>query len=141
MNYPQHSPESTPDREPFAVAATVPDGAVQEAERSALAMHQDPSLIRQNNTSKMGRGLEWVRPSDLIAAHSARLAGHGLNLQTDLAQRVRQLPHRASTAKRRGRPVTPSDREVTVFDSFDVFDTSATSSQAVRNRTAGLGFR
>lgn len=141
MNDTQRSPESAPDREPFVVAATVPEGAVLEAERSALAMHQDPSLIRQNSTSKIGRGLEWVRPSDLIAAHSARLAGHGLNLQTDLARRVRDLPHRARTARQQARAVTTTDQESTVFDSFDVFNTSATSSQAVRNRTAGLGFR
>lgn len=140
MNDTPFPTESIPDQEPF-IAATVPAGAVQDAERSALAMHQDPSLIRQNATSKIGRGLEWVRPSDLIAAHSAKLAGHGLNLQTDLAYRVRHLPHRASTARQQSRIITQPGQDTTVFDSFNVFSTPATSPQAVRNRTAELGFR
>lgn len=140
MNDTPFPPESVPDQEPF-IAATVPAGAVQEAEGSALAMHQDPSLIRQSTTSKVGHGLEWVRPSDLIAAHSARLAGRGFNFQADLAYRVRHLPLRARTARQQSRMITQPVQETTVFDSFNVFCTSATSPQAVRNRTAELGFR
>ncbi|MBL3690489.1 hypothetical protein D3226_11045 [Leucobacter chromiireducens subsp. chromiireducens] len=104
-------------------------------------MHQDPSLIRQSATSKVGRGLEWVRPSDLIAANSAKLAGRGLNFQADLAYRARHLPHRARAARQQSRMITRPGQDTTVFDSFNVFSTSITSPQAVRNRSAELGFR
>ena len=44
------------------IVSAVAGGAVQDAERSALAVHQDPSLVRPHPNSKVGRGLEWVRP-------------------------------------------------------------------------------
>ena len=36
-----------------------------------------------------GRGVEWVRPTDLIARHSAHAAGRGLDFQAELARRTR----------------------------------------------------
>ncbi len=41
----------------------------------------DPSAYR-------GRGVEWVRPTDLIARGSSRLAGAGINFQTELRRRT-----------------------------------------------------
>lgn len=35
-----------------------------------------------------GRGVEWVRPTDLIARHSAHAAGRGLDFQAELARRT-----------------------------------------------------
>ena len=41
----------------------------------------DPSAYR-------GRGVEWVRPTDLIARGSSRVAGAGINFQTELRRRT-----------------------------------------------------
>ena len=35
------------------------------------------------------RGVEWVRPTDLIARHSASLSGRGIDFETELARRAR----------------------------------------------------
>lgn len=35
------------------------------------------------------RGVEWVRPTDLIARHGAGLAGRGLDFEVELARRTR----------------------------------------------------
>lgn len=36
------------------------------------------------------RGVEWVRPTDLLARHGARLAGNGIDFQSGMAYRSRQ---------------------------------------------------
>ena len=41
----------------------------------------DPTVYR-------GRGVEWVRPTDLIARGSSRVAGAGINFQTELRRRT-----------------------------------------------------
>ncbi len=55
-----------------------------EAVRAAQVARDDKqhAIVR-------GRGVEWVRPTDLIARHSAHAAGRGLDLQAELARRTR----------------------------------------------------
>ncbi|HWV50627.1 MAG TPA: hypothetical protein VN035_14330 [Microbacterium sp.] len=36
------------------------------------------------------RGVEWVRPTDLLARHGARLAGNGIDFQAGISYRSRQ---------------------------------------------------
>lgn len=53
------------------------------------------------------RGVEWVRPTDLIARQSAALAGRGIDLHTELARRTRTLTTagaRTAAARMRGLP-------------------------------------
>jgi hypothetical protein len=72
-------PEETRDRpEPVEVTST------PEAVRAAQVARDDKqhALVR-------GRGVEWVRPTDLIARHSAHAAGRGLDFQAELARRTR----------------------------------------------------
>ncbi len=38
---------------------------------------------------QVGRGVEWVRPADLLARHSATVAGRGIHFQTALSQKTR----------------------------------------------------
>ncbi len=45
-----------------------------------------------------GRGVEWVRPTDLAARGSARVAGAGINFQSELRRRT----HEATLARVRG---------------------------------------
>ena len=72
-------PEETRERpQPVEVTST------PEAVRAAQVARDDKqhALVR-------GRGVEWVRPTDLIARHSAHAAGRGLDFQTELARRTR----------------------------------------------------
>lgn len=72
-------PEEPRERPEPVEAATVP-----EAVRAAQVAREDKqhAIIR-------GRGVEWVRPTDLIARHSAHAAGRGLDFQAELARRTR----------------------------------------------------
>ena len=87
---PQHNDPARPDP-----ARLVPDesrerpesvdaASAPEAVRAAQVARDDKqhALVR-------GRGVEWVRPTDLIARHSAHAAGRGLDFQAELARRTR----------------------------------------------------
>lgn len=69
-----------PQERPEPVEAT----STPEAVRAAQLARDDKqhALVR-------GRGVEWVRPTDLIARHSAHAAGRGLDFQAELARRTR----------------------------------------------------
>ncbi|SMX77751.1 hypothetical protein BAURA86_00894 [Brevibacterium aurantiacum] len=43
------------------------------------------------------RGVDWVRPTDLIARHSATVAGRGIDLHANLARQTRTGIANAST--------------------------------------------
>ena len=55
------------------------------------------SVLRRRTVSavdqaaRYGRGVEWVRPTDLVARGGSRVAGAGIDFQTELARRTRQL--------------------------------------------------
>ena len=121
--------------------------AGSEAERSAFAVHRDPSLTTTagDGSSRVGRGIAWVRPSDLIASSTARLAGRGIDFQAQLAHRVRRAPgqtYRATrnrardTRDRRAARVVP---ESSVFESFDVFEPQDHSRSSSWVRPSGIG--
>lgn len=119
-----------------------------EAERSAFAVHRDPSLTTSTGPgSRVGRGIAWVRPTDLIASSSARIAGRGINFQTELAHRARRAPGHAYRATRNGvrgirdRRAERAPAGPAVFESFDVFEPQdrPRSSSWVRPSGIGLG--
>lgn len=62
----------------------VPD-AVEAADVSRRAPALDVGSMNRSG----GRGVEWVRPSDLIARHTGQLAGRGIDFHTALAARSR----------------------------------------------------
>ena len=122
-------------------------GGGREAERSACAVHRDPSLTTTagDRSSRVGSGIAWVRPTDLIASSTARIAGRGINFQTELAHRVRRAPGQAFRATR-NRAGDIRDRRAersgsSVFESFDVFEPQdrPRSSSWVRPSGIGLG--
>ena len=59
----------------------------------------DPALSREH---RVGSGVEWVRPSDLLVSRSARLAGRGIDFQAELSRRARRLPGQTYRATRTG---------------------------------------
>ncbi|HMR50655.1 MAG TPA: hypothetical protein PKE40_15475 [Arachnia sp.] len=66
-------------REPGVEASTTPE-AVRAAQ--VARTEKQHAVVR-------GRGVEWVRPTDLMARHSANVAGRGLDFQAELARRTR----------------------------------------------------
>ncbi len=76
------------------------------AEASELARHRDPSLTDKDVAAaaakNKARGVEWVRPSDLLVSRSARLAGRGIDFQAELSRRARRLPGQTYRATRTG---------------------------------------
>ena len=72
-------PDESRERSESVEATSTP-----EAVRAAQVARDDKqhALVR-------GRGVEWVRPTDLIARHSAHAAGRGLDFQAELARRAR----------------------------------------------------
>lgn len=90
---------------PPAPNPTTPEAA---AEFSELARHADPSQANiparvtvpgPGGTPR--RGVVWVRPSELICQAGARVTGRGLDLQAELARRVR-LPGSRPGGRSRG---------------------------------------
>ncbi|MCA0435122.1 MAG: hypothetical protein LCH98_01310 [Actinobacteria bacterium] len=87
---PQHRDAAKPDparpvpEEPRERPEPVEVTSTPEAVRAAQVARDDRqhALVR-------GRGVEWVRPTDLIARHSAHAAGRGLDFQAELARRTR----------------------------------------------------
>lgn len=127
---------------------TAPDAETTgiTAERSAFAVHRDPSMSPGSPGNRVGRGIEWVRPSDLIAASSARFAGRGIDLHTELTRQARRVPGRTIRAGhdsvRAARDRAGSRvREVPDVSEFDVFDSDYRhpSSSWVRVSGVGLG--
>ena len=92
-------PEESRERSESVEATSTP-----EAVRAAQVARDDKqhAIVR-------GRGVEWVRPTDLIARHSAHAAGRGLDFQAELARRTR-TPHRRRRSSSRGpRPAAAAD--------------------------------
>lgn len=81
--------------------------AEQPSERSALAVHGDPSRPKSAMTSEPDRtrpSIAWVRPSDLPTAIGAPWARRGIDLQAELSRRARRSPAQAKA--RVGRRIT-----------------------------------
>lgn len=115
-----------------------------EAERSAFAVHRDLSLNSGALGRRVGRGIEWVRPSDLIAASSARVAGRGIDLHTELTRQIRRTPGRTLRA---GRDSVRAAREragarvpdVPEASEFDVFESEYRRPSSSWVRVSGIG--
>ncbi|MFT3889017.1 MAG: hypothetical protein QM713_12765 [Arachnia sp.] len=79
---------------------------VKEVETSELARHKDPSLAVAKDEAAAAkakaRGVEWVRPSELLVSRSGRIAGRGIDFQAELARRARRVPGQTYRATRSG---------------------------------------
>lgn len=64
-----------------AVEPATPD-AVKEAEVSRQAMRQRLAQMR-------GRGVDWVRPTDLMAHHAGSLSRRGIDFTAEQSRRLR----------------------------------------------------
>ena len=84
-----------------AVEASATPEAVRAAQVARTEKQHAAATVR-------GRGVEWVRPTDLMARHSANVAGRGLDFQAELARRTR-IPLRVGmqAARDRARRLPP----------------------------------
>lgn len=64
-----------------------PPEAVQAARIAGLRGNSRERLAR--DAGRRARGVEWVRPTDLLARHGAALAGRGIDFEVELARRTR----------------------------------------------------
>ena len=87
-------------------------------EAPALARHRDPSARRGRtgtrraaDADRPGRGVTWVRPSDLMTQAGGRVAGAGISFEAELARRARRAPVSAVVASRRAIRARQAERE------------------------------
>lgn len=69
-----------------------------DGEVSELARHGDPSVTNAKADAEAGKrrsGVEWVRPTDLLAARTGGVAGQGIDFHAELARRTRRAPGQA----------------------------------------------
>lgn len=145
--HPDGQRHSTRTERPEPLTAPNAENIAADAERSEFAVHRDPSLSSGAPGRRVGRGIEWVRPSDLIAgASSARFAGRGIDLHTELTCQARRIPGRSIRAGRDSVRAARDRagarvREVQDVSGFDVFDPDywLPSSSWVRASGIGLG--
>ena len=142
-DYPQPERGDPPDPRPE------PPPSEGAGERSAFAVHRDPSLTATtaaaaaDPASRVGRGIAWVRPTDLIASSTARIAGRGINFQAELAHRAHRTlgqAYRATRNEVRGirdrRAERTAPEEPSGFDVFEPQDRQRSSSWV---RPSGIG--
>ncbi|TDO87870.1 hypothetical protein [Enemella evansiae] len=71
------------DERPAPVERTGTPDAVEAA--TVAREDQDSAPAHQ----RRARGVEWVRPTDLIARHGATLSGRGIDFEAELGRRAR----------------------------------------------------
>lgn len=86
------------------------EAAAPEAVRAAALMRSDSDDLV---LAVRGRGVEWVRPSDLLARHAASWSGRGIDFQAELARRARapmSIRHQVGDRAHRLPPLTAFGR-------------------------------
>lgn len=66
-----------------------PERVAEDGTPHAIKEASARNRVAERLDGMRGRDVEWVRPSDLLARHSAALAGRGIDLQAELALRTR----------------------------------------------------
>ncbi len=69
---------------------SVPDGSTDVATRTEPPMPGTPG--HSSSRSGQSRTVAWVRVSELHAVLGSRVAGRGIDLQSELARRARRAP-------------------------------------------------
>ncbi|PAK95618.1 hypothetical protein B8X04_07635 [Brevibacterium casei] len=85
----------------------------EPVERTGTPDAVEAALVRRDDrehapAGRRARGVEWVRPTDLIARHGATLSGRGIDFEAELARRARApLANRAHDLADRARRLPP----------------------------------
>lgn len=107
----RHHTERSARQEPKPTNAGIA-GASEAVKEAALTRGNARAALEEELEQTRARGVEWVRPTDLMARHSSRLAGRGIDLHTELNRRVRVATgvDRLSERTRRLPPVSAFGR-------------------------------
>ncbi len=89
----QEHRHAEPDRQLRASRQVEEPARTPDAVKEAAIGHQQAKATLEK---AQGWGIEWVRPTDLIARFSSRLAGRGRDLHTELARRTRTAAHESA---------------------------------------------
>ncbi|WBL19658.1 hypothetical protein [Citricoccus sp. NR2] len=96
----QSAPEPITDH---AVQEGPEKAGTPEAVQAAKTAHRNrPDKTTIADDARRARGVEWVRPTDLLARQSATVAGRGIDFEVELARRTRQLTGHITQASGRG---------------------------------------
>lgn len=96
----QNAPETTKHR---SVQEDPEKAGTPEAVQAAkVAQRNRPDKATIADSARRARGVEWVRPTDLLARQSATLAGLGIDFEVELARRTRQRTGHVTRASGRG---------------------------------------
>lgn len=93
----QDVPEAVKPQEPAEVrqvpeaiaAADVSKRKDAAVETDEIADAAEAEAVERKLEGHRARGVEWVRPTDLIARNSASLAGRGIDLEVEMACKAR----------------------------------------------------
>lgn len=110
-NHYEHDEQARGESAPVTDRTTPEAGegaGAPEAVRAAAARRGAP---KTTPATTKARGVEWVRPTDLLARHGATLSGRGIDFQAELARRARApittSLHRAGSVGDRARRLPP----------------------------------
>ncbi|GAA2121859.1 hypothetical protein [Kocuria atrinae] len=96
----QNAPEPTKDH---SVPEDPERARTPEAMQAAKVAHRNrPDKATIADGARQARGVEWVRPTDLLARQSATVAGRGIDFEVELARRTRNLTSHVTRASGRG---------------------------------------
>lgn len=111
-----HHQNPVPDGHAEAAAAEVPDARTNAGERvvpeavQAADIHRtdDAEALAEGGMAARARGVDWVRPSDLLARGTGRVARSAIDFQAHLAEQARSgLRAGASRLGERARRLPP----------------------------------
>ena len=96
----QNAPEPTKDHS----VQEGPEGTgTPEAVQAAKVAHRNrPDKATIADSARRARGVEWVRPTDLLARQSATVAGRGIDFEVEFVRRTRKLTGHVTRASGRG---------------------------------------
>lgn len=66
------------------------DTTVETAATDEIADAAEAAEVEQKLEEHRARGIEWVRPTDLIARNTASLAGRGIDMEVEMARKARE---------------------------------------------------
>ncbi|NHU86423.1 hypothetical protein GWK18_12760 [Kocuria sp. JC486] len=79
-------PEPEPEQDTARITEGHGTGTPEAIEHEKTATRR--ASLLQRLKAPQGRGVDWVRPTDLVARSSAAMAGRGIALQEHLARKV-----------------------------------------------------
>ena len=65
------------------------DNTVETAATDELTNAAEAATVERKFEDHRARGVEWVRPTDLIARNTASLAGRGIDMEVEMSRKAR----------------------------------------------------